>query len=73
MELWHFEFLEGEPKTRMSCHNVLEKCCKMSAMQTQRLNYNWIVLVYLAIARVPWSPDTPATLLATDAHVISER
>ena len=31
------------------------------------------VLVYLAITCVSWSPDTPATLLAIDAHVISER
>ena len=31
------------------------------------------VLVYLLITCVSWSPDTPATLLATDAHVISER
>ena len=31
------------------------------------------VLVYLAITYISWSPDMPATLLATDAHVISER
>ena len=31
------------------------------------------VLVYLAITCVLWSPNTPATLLVTDAHVISER
>ena len=31
------------------------------------------VLVYLAITCVSWSPDTPVTLLATDARVTSER
>ena len=31
------------------------------------------LLVYLAITCVLWSPDTPAALLAIDAHVTSER